>query len=489
MMLREFELGGGFALLHDMGTGKTLTALGTFAILAARGDAETMFVACPTTVSAAWAADAEWIPSVDVVVLSDKSAPAKAKKLARIEAELDGYWDGKPCVVRGPSDPMRPLVIVCNYESIWRDDMVPALKQFGFDVVAADECQRIKSAGSNQSMMMAAMAKTRSDVLKLAPRRIGMTGTPSSEGSIDLYGQYRFIDRSIFGGSFVNFKNEYFTTTMIGPAYKQFPKIEPRPDKQDELIRKMMSIAHVVKSEDVLDLPPETDRIVMFDLPPKVRKIYDELEAECFAELEDGFGPTGEIEADHILTKMMRLHEISLGGIRLDGSDSASFLHDVGTKALIEDIRLAQDNDRRCVVFHRYTREGLAIVDSLAKAKGFNVVHLTADMDADQRAAAIRLFQRGEHDVFVTQIRLGGLGITLTAACESMFYSTGASGEEHQQARRRTARDGQTKPVTHSYYAARDTVSEKFVHAIREKRSIAEELVAGGWRDYLRRPK
>lgn len=487
MMLREFERGGGFALFHDMGTGKTLTAMGTFAILAERGQARTMLVACPKSVVGAWVADNEWVPSVKVVGLSGKDAKGKAAKLLQIKAELRGEFDpNKDPIARGPNDPVRPVIIVTNIESVWREAMVEPLKNFGFDVIAADESQRIKGAGSNQSMMMARLAQP---VHGKPPLRVGMTGTPNSEGSIDLYGQYRFIDRAIFGGNFVNFKNEYFTTTMVGPQGKQFPIIEPRQDRQPELLRKMMSIAHVVKSEDVLDLPKTLpDRLVLFDLPPKARKIYDQLEAECFAEIADEFGTTGEIEADHILTKVMRLHEIGGGGIKLDGSDVATELHTEGVKALVDEVQLAAENGLRSVVFHRYTREGEAIVKALGKAKDpkLKVLHMTASMNEDERGAVIRQYQRGEADVFVTQIRLGGLGVTLTAGCRNMFYSTGSSGEEHHQARHRTDRMGQTQRVQNVYFAARDTVSVKIVQAIRDKRDVAEELLGGGWRDYLR---
>lgn len=488
--LMHFELGGGFALFHDMGTGKTLTAMSTFAILAQRGDAATMFVACPTSVIGAWLKDAEHCPSIDVVALTHKQVPRRIEQLEQIRRELDGHIDPAATpIARGANDPLKPLIVVTNIEASWR--MKDAIKAFGFDMVVVDESQRIKAAGSNQSIGMHSIAKGSAAAGIRPPKyRMIMTGTPASEGTRDIYGQYRFLDSRIFGTSFVSFTNDYFTTVMAGNGRRQFPIVTQRQDKAPELTAKMMSVAHVVRKQDAIDLPAELEpRIVTFDLGCKAQKLYDELMAESIAELEDDSGEIQEIIGDMVLTRLLRAQQITGGWAQLDASQVGDMTAVDSGKitALKEQIILAKDSGSRCVVFHRFKHEGVHIAAELAKGRDkISVVHMVAAMDGDERADAVAKFQEAQSDVFLTQIRLGGLGITLTAADVSMFYSTGYSGEEHEQARARTHRMGQTRPVTPIYFAAKGTVDEAIIEALIHKRAIAQEIMNGGWRRYLR---
>jgi SNF2 family DNA or RNA helicase len=182
----------GFLLGHDMGTGKSCTAIH----IANRLDAKKVLVLSPKTVVSVWG------PQFDLhsdrpykTVALDKGKVSK--KAARVLQELD------------LAHAANSRVVICvNYESAWRAPLGPvynqrnriinrgALMSTQWDLVILDEIHRIKGPGSKVSWFCKSLG------LK-ANRRLGLTGTPAPNSPLDFYAQFRFLDPSIFGTSFV----------------------------------------------------------------------------------------------------------------------------------------------------------------------------------------------------------------------------------------------------------------------------------------------
>ena len=85
----------------------------------------------------------------------------------------------------------------------------------------------------------------------------------------------------------------------------------------DELIEKMHSIAYRVTKEEALDLPEEIKTMRYCELEPSSRKIYDQIKKECYMELEQG-----EITVTNVLTKTLRLRQITGGFINNDDKET-----------------------------------------------------------------------------------------------------------------------------------------------------------------------
>src|SRR5690606_18514840 len=106
--------------------------------------------------------------------------------------------------------------------------------------------------------------------------------------------------------------------------------------------------------------------------------------------------------------------------------------------------------------------------------------------ETKERAELVRRFQdEAEPRVMVIQIQTGGLGITLHRADTAVFYSTGWSLADYEQAKARIQRAGQTaERVQYFHLLARDTVDERIMEALSQKRDLAQ-MVVDQWREIL----
>src|SRR5690606_13471749 len=261
----------------EMGSGKTKVAVD----LITNRNHKRVLVVCPKSAMAdVWARQVPMyshIP-IDVVVLDGSTA---GKKMAQAKAALAQAEEAG-----------RPLILVVNYESVWREPLGSFLKQAGLDCVVLDESHRIKSPGSRVSLYCTALGKR-------VPYRMALTGTPAHNSPLDVYAQYRFLDPGIFGTNFSAFRNRYAVMGGYGGyqvvAYRVSPTLpdgQPNPYYSSKLDRefqeRMYSIAFRVRTGDVLDLPPEMDEERRFNLSNSARKIYTKLYRDMVADVGSG---------------------------------------------------------------------------------------------------------------------------------------------------------------------------------------------------------
>lgn len=265
----------GFGLLFEMGCGKTLTAIMIAGTAYQMGKVEKVLVVAPTSVCSVWPKDfaefADFKANIKVL-LGDKNRRLKLLN------DLDNF-------------PFKALkVAVINYESTWREGIFDALYEWNADMIICDESQRIKSHDAEQSKAMHKLGDQ-------AKYKLILSGTPVQNNAIDLYSQYRFLDPTIFGTNFYQFRNRYaimggFNRHQI-VGYKDL----------DQLIQKEHSIAYRVTKDEALDLPEQTFLQRYITMSAKEKNIYDRIKRESFAELESG----GQISAMDV-PGIMELH-------------------------------------------------------------------------------------------------------------------------------------------------------------------------------------
>lgn len=511
-MLERFERFGSFGLFHDMGCGKTLTMYGAFLTMADEGQADLMLVICPATVMQAWEREAEGILArggieIDVLPLNHSSVKRRIKALEE--------WLAARRLAKILGQEVQPGVVVVNYESTWR--MEKQLRVSGFDLVVCDESQRIKAPGSNQSLTIHRIGQAHSSAAKdawaaakavqrafprgLAPRRVLMTGTPIPEGGLDWYGQFRFLDPTVFGTNYANYKRLYATEIDCGT----FKKVIINPYAAPELEAKVMERVHRVSKEEAVDLPEQTHVHHSFDLAPKQRRIYDELvrdsiafvdgkpDMSSFADLS-AIDMGDEVVGDNVLTRMLRLQQICGGYMQVDGKgtvepcivDSKGVITNPKLKVLRDLMQDLIDAGKKVVVFHRFTHEGLAIIKLAQELSGDRPVsHVSGAVKTRDRKQMVTDFQDGDAQVFVGQIQACAEGITLNAASDGVFYSLPFAAAVFQQALARYHRIGQTMPVTHHHLIANKTIDETIVASQMMKQNAQFEAVDGGWQRFL----
>ncbi len=230
------------------------------------------------------------------------------------------------------------------------------------------------------------------------------------------------------------------------------------------------------------------------ELEPAARRVYLQLVKDSYADLANG-----SVTVTNVLTRLLRLSQLTGGFVGNDDSateqvSSAKLdaLSDLIAQAGVADFPnrqrqslrdsettrvsdFAENDNHKLVVIARFLPE-IRAIERLLQKKGlrYAVIHgsvhdRAAQIDAFQNDPAVR--------VFVGQIATAGLGITLTAASTMIFYSLDYSMSNYEQTRARIHRVGQKHPCTYIHLAARGTIDEKVLKALRDKANLAKALV------------
>ena len=442
--MRTFEAGRpGFALLMEMGCGKTLAALEVAARLAAQGEVRRVLVVCPSAVVPVWSREAaQFFPSA----VSRELLGTKAKRLDAL-GELTGWLEGEDTA----------LFAIINYESAWR--LGRELVAWSPDMVVCDESQRIKGHASKQTKGVTAIASH-------ARYRLALSGTPVTNGPLDVFAQWRYLDPTIFGPSYYAFRATY--AIMGGFEGKQVVGYKAL----ERLTDKAHSIAYRVTKADALDLPEMTDVTVPVALSPSERRAYTQLAHDSIAEFE-----AGDVSVANVLTKMLRLQQITSGSVPLDDGTVLS-LGGSKADAVVEVVEDAVSGGDKVVVFARFRAEIAELAARLSAT--CEVLTLTGDTPMGERGELVESFQSGSPNVLVAQLQVGGAGITLHAASTMVFSSLSFSFGDYEQAKARIHRIGQERPCTYHHVIATGTVDEQIMEALASKRNVADLVVDRG---------
>lgn len=435
--LTALEKGCGYALLMEMGTGKTLTTIAIAGALRKSGLIQRILIVAPLSILGVWRDEFEKFAAFDYsLAVLEGSGAKKADALRNI---------------RGAG----LQVAVVNYESAWRlEKEIAAWKP---DLIIADEGHKLKTHNTAVSKAMHRLGAS-------ADYRLLLTGTIVTNKAIDIFSPYKFLNPSIFGSSFYSFRNKFFDMKGYGNYTPVLKK-----SMESELMRRLHSIAYRATKAECLDLPETTDIIRYVELEPSAMRIYRDLVKENYAELE-----RGEITASNILTKILRLSQLTGGFLSNDDGDPQRI--SLAKMTALEDIvDVAAAEDKKIVVVAHFVPEVKAICKMLEKC---NIRYSCIYGDVKNRTEQVAAFQADpDVKVMVGQITTIGLGLTLTAASTLVFYSENYSMSDFEQTKSRIHRNGQTEPCTFIYLTARGTVDEQVLKALRDKADLARTLV------------
>ena len=346
----------------------------------------------------------------------------------------------------------RPLMVVVNYEAVWREPLASVVLDSNWDLVVFDESHRIKAPGGKASRFCARIP---------ASHRLALTGTPMAHSPLDLYAQYRALDPGIFGGSFQTFRDFY--AVMGGFEGRQV--VDYR--NLDVLRERMDTIRWEVK-EDALDLPPVQIIQRKCDLEPKAWQIYNSMQNDFEVEVKDG-----TVTASIALVKLLRLQQITSGHLKIEETGeivSVSRAKEALFRELIEDMGAAP-----LVVFCRFLNDLKQARHLLEAVRG--QAHRIGEISGSYKD--YDRWQNGSIDAVVVQCQAGSLGIDLSRARYGIFFSLGFSLGQYEQMVARLHRPGQKGATVFYQLIARDTVDEKVVEALAARREVVQYILEG----------
>lgn len=444
-------------LAYDQGTGKTFVAANRLAYGMARGHFRgPILVLTPKPVVQAWPRELWTHAGLKCVVL----AGSGAEKLATLEAHRTD----------APG-----TIFVCNYEAMLskpkRAKMTlshyMAALPTPFDVVIADEVQRLKAGTS-------ATARAVGRVRARARYRWALSGTPAPNGPEDWYGVLTFLDPRILATeSKTAFEARY---VVKGKFSDTGPIIRIGYKDLDDLNARVASCCSRVLKQDCLDLPEKVFIERVCELSPEQRRVYKDLRDKAVAHLNT-LKAEGTLTIRNILTESLRLLQV-VGGFVPDDTGRVHPLEGNAKLALLDEV-LDEIGPRPTVIWCSFLEELRAVADLVRKRGEVRMFHgAVANKERDD---AIDWFQqRGPREpaYFLATPQSGGTGITLTAADTEIFFSRTYKLTDYLQAIDRLHRIGQTRKVTIINLVAEATVDRKVGSALERKEAMQENMMA-----------
>jgi SNF2 family DNA or RNA helicase len=339
-------------------------------------------------------------------------------------------------------------------------------------MLAIDESTTIKNPSAKRTKSILSLGK------EATYRRI-LTGSPVTKSPLDLYTQCGFLNSYLLGyDSFYAFRNRYANMVdrnfggrrvqLIG-SYKRL----------DELADKLKAFSYRVLKDDCLDLPDKVYIRREVDLTDEQSKAYATMKSAALASLKGKMAT-----APHVLTQMMRLHQITCGHLRNDDGT----ITEIKNNRLKELINLLDEVEGKVIIWANYVYDIENLVKVISDEFGADsIVQYYGAIPAEQRQENIEKFQdpNSKARFFIGNPQTGGYGITLTCANTVVYYSNGYDLEKRLQSEDRAHRIGQTKSVTYVDFIAPKTVDEKIVKALRSKMNIANTIMDEDWREWI----
>ena len=309
-------------------------------------------------------------------------------------------------------------------------------------------------------------------------RRI-LTGSPVTKSPLDLYSQCTFLNEELLGhASFYSFRNRYahMINKNFGGRRVQIVSSYQRLDELQEILKEF---SYRVLKEDCLDLPEKIYIKRNIQLTDEQEKAYSTMKSAALALLKGKMAT-----APHVLTQMMRLHQITCGHLKNDDGTITKLKNN----RLDELLDLLDEIEGKAIIWANYVHDIEEITTAIKKKYGENsIVQYYGAIDSKTRQDGINKFQNVNSPVkfFIGNPQTGGYGITLTAANTVIYYSNGYDLEKRLQSEDRAHRIGQKKSVTYVDLIAEKTIDEKIVKALRKKINIASEVMGDTLKDWI----
>lgn len=326
---------------------------------------------------------------------------------------------------------------------------------FEYDMVVIDELSSFKN---HQAKRFKALMKVRPKVKRI----VGLTGTPSSNGLMDLFAEFKILDMGVRLGRFIGqYRNTYFNPDKVnGPIVYSY---KPLPGAEDAIYEKISDITISMKAADHLKMPELVNTKYMVHLSEKEKKKYEDMKAKLVLEL-----PEGEITAANAASLSGKLSQMANGAVYAD-NESILPIHDRKLDAL-EDI-IESANGKPLLIAYWFKHDLIRIEQRLTEKK---IPFQKLDSDA-----SMKMWNKGELPVALIHPASAGHGLNLQSGGSTLvWFGITWSLELYQQTVARLYRQGQSsRTVTVIHILTQGTVDEKIMKALAEKDSTQSALI------------
>jgi len=345
-------------------------------------------------------------------------------------------------------------IYIINRENVqWlvEDSGIP----FNYDMVIIDELSSFKN---HKAKRFKALMKVRPHI----KRMVGLTGTPTGNGLMDLWAEFRLLDMGKRLGRFIGkYRDDYFIPDkrngQIIFSYK------PLPFAEDAIYRQISDITISMKSTDHLKMPELISSEYPVKLSEPEKKRYEELKRDLVLQL-----PGGDITAANAASLSGKLSQMANGAVYSDTQEIIR-IHDRKLDALEDLIEAA--NGKPVLVAYWFRHDLEHITERLE--------HNKIKFSRLDSSESIRSWNNGELPVALIHPASAGHGLNLQQGGSTLiWFGLTWSLELYQQTNARLWRQGQTEnTVVVQHIITKDTIDGRILKALREKNSTQAALI------------
>lgn len=348
-------------------------------------------------------------------------------------------------------------IYIINRENVkWLVDKCQQQRKWPFDMVVIDELSSFKSS---KSQRFRALKK----VTPLIRRIIGLTGTPTPNGLLDLWPQMYLLDRGERLGKTVSGYRERYFTPGRRNGYTVFSW--ELKEGADEVIReRIKDICISMSAEDYLALPERMNNIIPVKLSEQEMKLYRTMEKEQILEFEES--EIAALSAGAVAGKLLQM----ANGAVYDREGSYKVLHDQKLDVLEEMLEIT---DEPVLVFYNFQHDQERLMSRFLR---MSPRMLDGEKD-------IRDWNEGRIKLLLAHPASIGHGLNIQDGGHIIiWFGLTWSLELYQQANARLYRQGQTKNVIIHHLVAEGTIDEQIMAALERKdtgqKALLESLKA-----------
>ena len=417
------------AIFLDCGLGKTVITLTAIKDLILDSfEVKKVLVICPLRVATVWNDELHNWSHLEGLTIST-AIGSQSERLEALKQKADIY--------------------IINRENVeWFVNKSGS--KFDFDMLVIDELSSFKSY---QAKRFKSLLKVRPEVTRI----VGLTGTPTSNGLMDLWAEYRILDFGKRLGRFItHYREQYFIpdkrNANVVFSYKLIP------GAKEAIYKKISDVTISMKAVDYLDMPSKVINQVKVQLSDEEMSVYQEMKDDMVASLDDDF----EIDAFNAAALSNKLLQMANGAV-YDENKEVHYIHDRKLDAL-EDL-IEQANGKPVLIAYWFKHDALRI------KKRFEVREIKTEQD-------IIDWNLGLITVALIHPASAGHGLNLQKGGSTLIYfGLTWSLELYEQCNARLWRQGQKDTVVIHHIIAKDTIDEAVMRALKSKEKTQTALI------------
>lgn len=386
-------------------------------------------------------------------------------------------------------------VFVTNYESLLMGELFELFTAWRPEFIVFDESHRLKDIKAKRSKLAEQLSNPRVAVgkeklIRGAPYKMILTGSPVLNSPMDLYQQFKIMDGGETFGywdyrtnrqeplSFRGFQLTYFVDRNAGmPKNKYFPKWELKTKERDgvdamaQISAKIAEKGMRITRKECLTLPPTSQVTIETDLSAEQKKLYSEMKAEFIT-----WYKSQAVVARLALTKTLRLLQITSGFVKTEEGQEL-YLESIPKQDALRELLEDLLPSGKALVWSVF-KENYRQIREVCEGLGVDFVEVHGDISPAQQDRNVLRFQTDPTcRVFIGHPESGGEGINLVQAPYNIFYSrTHSLKHSIQASARNQSQDSKHEKTVRYDIVAKGTIDQLVADLVQEKEDMTEAV-------------